>query len=673
MNTLKTIIERLREDGIREVAVIDDVFDGPTETDLGPALNSFYPAFERAADNEAINYLQETFGVYSTSDVSISTAQALWDKFRDLPPSVQPFAEELLGEFLRRRKDVETICEHLISLNLDVKTMGDPGRDPDKLPQSAQLVFLDYSLTPGRGTTSEASEWCAMELSKRDEKRPFLVLFSDNQDAPAQETRFRRDNQKLGGTFAFVTKEAAKNVDTLCLYLATWGVGNPARRSIQKFVDAVTLSMDATIHVFNEALRELTVQDYSVIQRICLSEDGQPLGEYMLDLFTGLLSHNFQKTSQIQDARKALDELVFGKIIVSSTPPSTQLARIYRMALTQPVVGDVTPHPHTLVNSESVGQRGHVVEVAVAGEDVAQALPPLLGLGDMFLKNAAETVLLVVNAACDLSFSPLSKNRQVDLDQPIYLVPGKMVSLRDNRSLAGKEVTEIFEHDDGVYKIIWDYQHAKTVRLQDFRSMITKDGYHRVARLALPYALKIQRSWTAHLDRVGLPTPPAMSEEVDVDVWARNAFNRWERISQIPRGALLVRHRRSTGYENFVLLTFTGEAHLHEAVVKSTTMAEQRIKKTEDDLEAIPAELRQQRAKKLTDKLKAFRTAHEQLCLLQQNTSLRLSLMESPRKVDPVDCTWIKSSYFAMYFNAGSEEVFIQDAQLVMNVRTAAA
>lgn len=665
MSNLDPIIKRLSDAGIRQVAVIDDVFDGPKEIDVLGELAGFFPAVERADDEEALCILRERFKVEAASDVTVATAQSLWEDFANLHPILKDNAERLLGEFLRRKRDLDLVCTHLKTLGLEVFPFGDPQGDPMRLPpDSVPLVFLDYSLTPGEGKISDASEWCARQLCERGEKRPFLVLISDHPDAPSQECKFREDTQRLSGTFAFVAKDVAKNEGAFCLHLATWGVGHPARRRIQEFVDSVTLSMDETIGAFTDALRDLTVQDYSVIQRICLEEDGQPLGEYMLGLFTGLLSHEFQKNSQIQDSRKALDQLVFETVLVSSTAPRPQLARMYRMALTEPVVGDVGPHPHEKPVSEILYSSAENAVDVVADKTDSQTLPPLLSLGDMFIKSADDPLLMVINAACDLSFSPTSKGRKADLEQPIFLIPGEMAPLRNAHSIAGREVTELFEHEEAAYRILWDYRHVRAIPLRDFGKDIIDQDYHRVARLALPYALKIQRRWTSHLDRVGLPAPPPMFEEADVHVWTRNVKDSWQNIRTVNRGALLFRRRTSDGYEDLALLTLNGEADVHGAFIEASEIAEQRVKQWGEELEKAPPDQQDGRRKRI----KGFQTACDQFRDFSEDTSLRLRLMESPIRLDTHDHVWIESNFFAAYFSAGAKPSFIRDAQFVIDI-----
>ena len=688
------IVKRLRAAGIHEVAVIDDVFDGPAEVDVSGKLGGFFPGIEETGDQEALGVLRDRFEIRVAGDVSVATAQALWDQFDGLPPVLKDHVKQLLSVFLERKRELDIICAHLERLGLRLLRLGDPQRDPDKLPpDSVRLVFLDYSLTPGVGRVSEASEWCASELRQRREKRPFLILLSNQIDARAQETRFREQTKQLSGTFAFLGKDEATVEESFYLQLATWGIGNPARQRIQEFVDAVTFSMEETVSAFTGNLRELTVQDYSVVQRICLEEDGQPLGEYMLELFTGVLSHEFRKNSQIQETRKALDQLSFEHVLAASTPPRLELATMYRRALTEPVFGDVGPHPRDEVQQDApiavpkagsqtrqtklarwaqrfFGRAGprtskDIVEKVVGADATDRFLPPLLGLGDIFLKSVKDPIFMVINAACDLSFSPTSKGRLADPDQPIFLIPGTMTPLRDARQLAGKEVTELFEHENSSYRILWDYRHVRAVPLREVRTELVNKDYHRIARLTLPYALKIQRSWTSHLDRIGLPAMPPMFEDAAVNVWAHDENNRWVKLASIDQGALLMRRRTGSGYEDLCVLTLSGESEVHSAFIKASALSERRVKQGEEDAAKARNEDEKTGRKK---KVKLFAAARDKFRRLSDDMSFRLRLIETPIKLKIHDLTWIEQDFFAVYFPAGSKPSFDKNAHFVIDV-----
>lgn len=673
------IVERLRHAGIDEAAIIDDVFDGPAFIDIQHRLDSFREEVED--DPIAFEELRGKYGVNSMADVSIDIARLLYRDLNILGIPLRTYVATLLSDYLIRLEMVNRVKSHLRELGIRVTCYGKID-DVDRLPpDSVRLVLLDYSLSPDAEEPSAASEWCAEQLSKRKERRPFLVLISDRPDAEAHKRSFREKTNQLGGTFAFIRKQEAQESGVLYLHIAAWGLGHPAHVHIQAFVEAVIDSMDETVGRFRATLRGLTVQDYSFIQRIGLKDDGHPLGDYILEVLTGLLSHQFRGNREIQAPRRAVDGLYFDHHLASMTQPSTELAFMYRLAVTDPVSGDIGPHPHVVrdgisnVSQNAVATRAYHIwesegrppyrdrehwDKAEREAQVAEVLSslPLLALGDIFTKGAYDFIWMVVNAACDLLFSPRSGGRDARPEQPIYLIQGVLADLRTSGDVGGKEVTELFQFEGKPYRILWDVRYVRSVPLREFMSEMTRTGYQRTARLALPYALKIQREWTAHLDRVGLPSPPPTFDEADVSVYALDRTDQWVRLAgPIRGGAVLVRRKVKERYEELCVLTTEGEAVVYSQIDNVIRHGEEYI-----------AELRLQARPHWDVKAQKRAQICEQLRRLREDLSWRLNLLEVPRTISSTDPAWIVRNVVALYFEAGRQRNFDKHAVLVVDV-----
>ena len=679
MNAPAEVVDRLRRAGITEAAIIDDVFDGPANVDIRTRSLAFLEDVED--DDDASAELRENYGIAPGDQLTIEVARKLWADREHLRPALRRHIDLLFADYRQRKKDLRQIEAHLKELGINVKCYGDAGRDPTRLPpESTRFILLDYSLTPDEGPRYEASEWCSKQLCAR-QNRPFLVLISDQPAAEVHKDRFRKTTEQLGGTFAFVRKQQAVRSDIFYLQIATWVLGHPAHKHLQAFVQAVINSMDETVEHFRNALRELTMQDYSFIQRITLEEEGQPLGEYMLEFLTGLLSHTFRANPQIQQTRQELDRLAFDHHVASDTQPSAELAKMYRAALTDPVFEDVGLHPHdssqVVPTHEEIAACAYEIweaegrppdradECWFRAKDRLSSSLPLLSLGDIFIKDAQSSLWMVVNAACDLLFSPRSRSRQPRREQPIYLIRGAFVDLHDTADVGNNEVTELFAFEEKAYRILWDYHYVRSISLQDFTTQVTAKGYHRKARLALPYALKVQRAWTAHLDRIGLPSPPPMFDEADVSIYAQKSENEWVRIGDpVQGGAILVSRKVSGGYEELCVLTMNGENAVYEGLGSAINLVRDRLAELEGQVGSLPeAEKRHLRAK-----IQRTKAIHQKMIETQQDASWRLRLLENPKAISSKGPAWAVERMLAMYFEAGAQRAFDKQAQLVVDI-----
>src|ERR1700726_4474432 len=236
------VLQRLKDAGITEAAIIDDVFDGPANVDIRTNAGEFVEYVED--DPEASEEIQQKYGVAPGTPLAIDVARKLWRDRGTHGAALRKHVDFLFSDYQQRFDAVTQIERHLKSLNIEVRCYGDAGRDPAKLPpNSTRFILLDYALTPDEDRPrNEASEWCAKELCQRS-NRPFLVLVSDQLAAQAHQEEFRRVTELVGGMFAFVSKQQARRSDILYLQIGVWMLASAARNHLQAFVTTVSNSM----------------------------------------------------------------------------------------------------------------------------------------------------------------------------------------------------------------------------------------------------------------------------------------------------------------------------------------------------------------------------------------------------------------------------------------------
>ena len=560
------IKQRLKTSKITHAAIIDDVFDGVPNEALETGMDSFIMAI--SDDTDLFGEVQKFCnGLKEAEDFDLECGRQLWSGRDQWNEALRPHAQLLFNVYQQRFDTLLRLADNLGQLGLEVHRLG----TREAVPAGVPLVFLDYCLQPERdaqvlvlkqeelaesGATQVKQEpgllavQIAGQLANLGAQRPFLVLISDRAELTQVRAEFRRRTDYLASTFACLSKAQASDHESLYIQLGCWGVGQPALLAIHEFFDAVMGSLKTTTEEFRQALLELDAQDYSFIQRLSLADDGEPLGEYMLNLIAAAISYRLREQPAVRAARMALDGQRFSEHLPSSAQPSPQVRRLYQQVLTDPSVEDLAPHPLQHLQSPQVS-----------------ASMPRLALGDIFANSDHRVVFMVVNPACDLQFSPINPKRVADPTLPIYLIPGHLEAFNHSADSKATARTEIFELDGLAFRVLWDQKHVVTVLLREFEAWCLSGGYRRVTRLGLVHALAVQHTWTADLSRVGVPVTPPLTNPGDFRMFLRDADGKLEPFGERVRGQVILgRFRRKDELVDCFILTVDAVSDLRDAL-----------------------------------------------------------------------------------------------------------
>ena len=152
--------------------------------------------------------------------------------------------------------------------------------------------------------------------------------------------------------------------------------------------------------------------------------------------------------------RREIDKLVFTDLPGAQAPPSDMLAQLYQSATVEEVESDLG-HPR-------------------APEGTASE--PHLHLGDIFVAEGRQEVLVIVNAQCDLEFAPGVESRPFRPDRAIVMIPGELQLLRE--SLRSSDVlkprTEVFRHENECFRIVWEPKRVMSVPYGDISNWLRK-------------------------------------------------------------------------------------------------------------------------------------------------------------------------------------------------------
>lgn len=563
--TPEALTVRLAEAGIRRVAVIDDAFDEQKLVGYALGVAEFWAEIAEHEDwpeqlaSNAIPY-QDVHALETDGLVELWRKRSLFNgTLLEAVKVVFADAEEKLVYPTR-------LAENLRRLNLtvecfDLPTVPKNDGPPDARLEDVQLVFLDYDLEGedrvDLGTRELRSHAIAKFLARRRGDSPFLVLFSSLPGVNAEAERFRQQAFYLRGAFLFIPKDTAARCEELCQALAPSCVWSRDIGHFQHFFVTLRERLTEVAADVERSLLQLDVQDYAHFQHVALQEDGAPLGEYMLDLFGAVLSHEFRAGRKVQEARVALDRIdLTRQHLPFQSQPTAPLERIYRAVLTEPGIGPIAPHPH-------------MSRCAVLHRDKNRAVPPLLMLGDIFAKDAKLPVYVVMNPACDLQYC---KGRAPKLEHSVFLLAGTLESLAVPTSRPTQsERMRWLQYQGTDYRVLWNTGSVEAVPLVAFNRWKAKRGYERIARLSLPYSLALQQSWLANLGRVGLPVSPPLHDAHDMAVFLPDMTkHEWIPVGDLLKQEAIVAAHPADSHEPVKFcLTVTARDYLFNEVTKA--------------------------------------------------------------------------------------------------------
>ena len=573
---------RLSEGGITRAAVIDEAFDDENALAKVNGEDVFWAEIDARPEwkslLEAKNIPCDDFATFQLDGLP-----KLWQQRKAFSGEIVTAIAALFLDAEQNLADPATVTKYLGDLGLTTVSIGAKPNNSGKkgastlpnIPAEAQLVFLDYDLEGNpklTGGRTRLSEQIAGRLAERKEHTPFLVIFSNKPNARALSEGFRKRTGFLRGTFTFIPKQDARDFLKLCKHLSETCLGLKGLGNLQYFFFALKRRLEEVAEKVETEVMQLDVQDHAFIQRLALQDEGACLGEYMLDFFGAVLSHELRDGPEVQAAKRQLDAFPFeGRHLPFSESPSAPIQRLYRAVLTDPGITDAEPHPQTK-NGRALNAKGK--------EYVA---PPLLMFGDIFASKPKKPVYVVMNPACDLQYAP--KRRDPKLEISVILMKGHLEAITQPRSNSQGMRMELLQFNNKNWRILWDHQQVESVPLGKFDEWKKHGHYKRIARLSLPHGLKLQQMWLAELGRVGLPVNLPFYDSHDMQILALDANGEWKPTgAKCARGTIVSRHPTDSKEVSHFTLTPEGRNFLFEQLsATATDLAAHPVRKTAAD------------------------------------------------------------------------------------------
>lgn len=511
---------------IDAITIIDDAFDScPSYKDFSNAqlegllaevqLNSLLGEFKKAG-----------LEISDANDIDDKAMEWLWNQKESATP-IGALVESELGPIVNEKTFILDIFCELLEKELAVKITKLGSKDTFTCTD-AKIVFIDYylgaNLDPAAVNNSKESAKNIYNTYADEPNKPLIVLMSSQNIDEEVRTSFRDESGLLGGMFEFISKNDIADRNKIILKLGAIAQSLPLSCQIQHFVEAIENGMEEAKVKFIQGIKRLGLEDYVYIQKLSLQEDGHPLGDYMLWLYSAYFGHLlFEENETIKNKQKELDKLTFTQLTPCQKKPTLNLAEIYKSALFSKA-DDVGEHPRTPEGSKNT----------------------YLNLGDLFIKDHQNDVLMVINAQCDLAFAPDNKKRLFKPNRTILLIQGKLHPLSDkiDKEADTKIRTELFEYDGKAYKILWDTKSILSQPYGRIKSWLKMKGYKRESCLRLPFALEVQHAFASDLTRVGMPVSPPIYKPVKVCLFRQNVDKKYTYINlEQEESAFIVLHK----------------------------------------------------------------------------------------------------------------------------------
>ena len=489
----------LEENGIRKVAVIDDVFDAvPRPDDLA---DGDWSTFFDDLNEDGSKLLAELYPGYEDAELenlksSPTFISVVWENRKDLPPTAcDPLFSEYETTNATERTRLDALVTALKNLGLTCATIG---RDPNDAAKEADLLIVDLFLGYQQsGNDMDRAVRRVKELVEgRIQNPPLVVLMSRSTRLQDKRNDFRDNAGLLGSTFRVISKENLTipgKLETLLRRLATHY--EDAKR-VASFVNAWEMGLDQARKNFIKILRRLDLPDLAQIRALLLDFEGQMLGEYLLDVADRVLQHEIEAQSSTILAAQELNKIDLKKYPAPHLVGSPDLQELV--------------HKMTLQHVERQ-------KLSFSDDTLQIQFGDVLRCKDKETSDATKEVLLVVTPACDLVRSKTKPKH-------VLVLPGTLIPLATGDWSYGTTTTKtpILMLADGSRNWIkWDLKGRQTIPLDILSEQLHEEkGYERIGRLREIYAVEIQQKMLTDMGRIGQPANPPATFPVSISLYA---------------------------------------------------------------------------------------------------------------------------------------------------------
>lgn len=478
--------ERLKAAGIRRAIIVDDVYDSvPLAADLAIDVEEWTNFFDDLGDDdrEILRAIAPEFDALDADQLKTSDGfvRSLWQSRDQLRPElINPVFARYIGDMAQDREYVDDLQRQLEALGLEVTTAG---RDFTAAAAEVDLVVIDLFLgsMQDADAITHSKDGLRQVVARRPSRPPLVVLMSRSNRLANKREEFRDEVGLQASAFRITGKSEIAN-GKLARLLSRLADHYADSTKLAAFLYAWQASVNDAVGRTLALMRKLDLSDYAQVQQLLLSEEGEPTGSYIVDIFDRVLQHEIEREERLISAAKELDG-----ITAESYPPpyvagSPDLQQLVHRSLFQ--------------HHERLRLTGTACRVAFG--DLLRPSPPEGQIACPLDDVGPNDVMAVMTPACDL---------QRDGAKRVMLLVGtlKPLSARDWSYEDDPVRTPVAEFDGERYWIKWNLKHVDMIAPARLAKSVEEGGLQVVARLRESHALELQQKMLSGMGRVGLP------------------------------------------------------------------------------------------------------------------------------------------------------------------------
>lgn len=490
--------ELLTTANVRRALIIDDAYEPkPLAKDLAQDHERWGQFFEDLVDSDKAS-LTELYPLFTNLRADALRAsdefvEALWNGRSKIRP-------ELFDPLFQRYNDdkqsdlayLESLVSSLKRFEIECKTAG---KSFQREASNADLIVIDLFL--GSAQDDEAIDNSIQGLKEvirsRQPNLPIVILMSRSSRLESKRQEFRDKSGLFESAFRILRKVDLAEEGKLARVLRRLAEHSADSRRLGNFLHAWQTGLSNASDRMAHLIRSLSLSDHAQIRQLLLSDEDEPPGSYLVDVFDMVLQHEVERESPIISAAielNGLDPRNYPPPYVSGSPDlqaliyrclfqNNERLRLSDSARGQPFFGDILRRKAFPVNTEH------------DGEPKAK---------DHFIANIGPLdVLIVLTPACDLQRSSAKR---------LLLLRGSLTPLASSNWLYERDSprTAVFETlSNERFQIKWNLKDIETVAPTKLRELLSEpQGLEIVARMRQPYALELQQKLLSSLGRVGM-------------------------------------------------------------------------------------------------------------------------------------------------------------------------
>jgi hypothetical protein len=539
------VIEQVREllkgKNVSVAVIVDDAYDTtPTADDLVAARwNSFFDDISEEDEQRLREALGPAYDELDAPELAKNDefVQALWDLQESVAPAKDIFAVYHTTQS-RKRQVLEPLVT-LLSGDLGM-TCHQVGREVSLPELGGQVIFLDLYM--GFVEVNAAMKRAASrvrELIDADPSAPpSIILLSQSSDIENLAPKLRDDAEILGCQFRWISKNVLKDPAFVAENIYDLVTSHADAVTLNAFIMSWDKALDVSRKSFMRNIRSLDLADYANVSSLILESEGEPLGDYVLDIYDLHLHSLIEGDAGLAKAAKKLTTIDWKKNYPPAQfMPSEELVTLMDGALFHNQVRTDSYFEENRIRTPRLGEvfldpSPSACEVSAQAGEVAasdEAIPTALTLLPVPTVGASDTVDPENPVAGEVptGIEPASEMEKAKL-QYAYVVLSQACDLQHGESdrillLRGEAApyswaqhdrsaklrTPIMRVDKEEYSIEWDTLSPETWLLTDIEKRLNA-GVRRARTFRMPFALQIQQAFIGKLGRVGtlanLPT-----------------------------------------------------------------------------------------------------------------------------------------------------------------------